>query len=936
MKLKKLAQLIALIGVAGSAVAQEVQQNTPMARVEVTGSSIKRVAKEGALPVQVITADTLQKQGITSAEQLMATISANGTGADNPTSGNNVFGTDADRVSGGASFASFRGLGPNSTLVLINGRRAPTHGKSGKAVDLNSIPMAAIARIEILKDGASAIYGTDAIGGVMNIILRSDYQGVEATAYTNVTEEGGGNIHRGSLIAGTGNLEDDGFNIMGTLSFTKNEKLSSKQRAFANGFQPWRGLSPDTTGTPYANQLTGKDSALSGKEPVLAWNPKTQKWEPDYSFLYGNDGVHYLQANPLSFQGKCDSVEGMSQYQTALWKDVTSPQRSTYSCTYDYGADYIMQSPSEQTNLLLRGSYKLAQDHTMFVEAIGSRSEVISILTPAQISTSFANKNAYPVGGQYYQDLSAYIPNFDNTKPILYKWRANPLGNRTQENTTDSARLLVGFEGMVRNWDYKLGLSRAQSTTHTDLLDGYAYTDAFYQVLGSGIVNPWSVDGSQTQAAMDAIEATKYRGAFQTGKTTMTQLDGTISGELFDLLAGKLAMAAGFDFRRESYMYSQDVAAEPILLSPGNDNMPKASRDVKALFAEFIVPVTKDLEVQLAVRRDDYSVIGATTNPKIAFRYQPTNWLLLRGSANKGFLAPSFTQLYTGLLRQELASGIEDKVGCAANPTDLRFCAPERFDYVSGGNENLRPETSKQGTLGIVVEPFKGFSASLDWWAINIKDRILKRSATDVLKNPTVYAANIIRNSEGLIEFVDARWFNASGAKTRGIDLGLRGDGKFGDGYKWSATLDGTWTDSYKFAEVDGQPYKEYVGQFFTRDLYLRWKHAATLSVSRGDWNVLLSNNFASGYKDQLPNGGKGALPAGFDPDVSSYTRFGLSTTYTGFKNTTLTVGVQNLFDRDPPFTAHNVDDVVGAGWDPRVADPRGRAFTFNVKYKFF
>jgi len=918
VKLKKLAQLIALIGVAGPAVAQEVQQNAPMARVEVTGSSIKRVAKEGALPVQVITADTLQKQGITSAEQLMATISANGTGTDNPTSGNNVFGADADRVSGGASFASFRGLGPNATLVLINGRRAPTHGKSGKAVDLNSIPMAAIARIEILKDGASAIYGTDAIGGVMNIILRSDYQGAGVSAYTNVTEEGGGNIHRGSLIAGTGDLEADGFNVMTTLSFTKNEKLSSKQRDFANGFQPWRGLSPDTTGTPYANQLTGAGTALGT------------------GFQRPGDPNTYLQANPLSFDGKCDTVEGMSQYQTALWKDVTSPLRSTYSCAYDYGGDYIMQSPSEQANLLLRGTYKLAPDHTMFVEAIGSRSEVISILTPAQISTSLANKNAYPVGGQYYQDLSAYIPTYNPNLPIIYKWRANPLGNRTQENTTTSGRLLVGFEGMIRNWDYKLGLSKAQSTTHMDLLDGYAYTDAFYKVLGSGIVNPWSRDGSQTQAAMDAIEATKYYGAFQTGKTTMTQVDGTISGELFDLPAGKLAMAAGFDFRRESYMYSQDVAAEPILLSPGNDNLPKATRNVKALFAEFIVPVTKDLELQLAVRRDDYSVIGATTNPKVAFRYQPTSWLLLRGSANKGFLAPSFTQLYTGLLRQELASGVTDTVGCAANPGDPRFCAPERFDYVSGGNESLKPETSKQGTLGIVVEPFKGFSASLDWWAINIKDRILKRSASDVLKNPTVYAANIYRNNDGLIEFVDARWFNASGAKTRGIDLGLRGDGKFGDGYKWSATLDGTWTGSYQFAEVDGQPYKEYVGEFFTRDLYLRWKHSATLSVSRGDWNVLLSNNFASGYKDQLPNGGKGALPAGFDPDVSSYTRFGLSTTYSGFKNTKLTVGVQNLFDRDPPFTAHNVDDVVGAGWDPRVADPRGRAFTFNVQYKFF
>jgi iron complex outermembrane receptor protein len=918
VKLKKLAHLIALIGVVSPAVAQEQQQATPMARVEITGSSIKRVAKEGALPVQIISADTLQKQGITSAEQLMATISANGTGADNPTSGNNVFGADADRVSGGASFASFRGLGPNSTLVLINGRRAPTHGKSGKAVDLNSIPMAAISRIEILKDGASAIYGTDAIGGVMNIILRTDYQGAEASAYTNVTEAGGGNIHRGSLIVGHGDLDNDGFNVMATASFTKNEKLESRQRAFANGFQPARGLSPDTTGTPYANQLTGANTALGT------------------GFKVPGDANTYLQANPLSFQGKCDTVEGMSQYQTALWKDVTSPLRSTYSCAYDYGGDYVMQSPSEQTNLLLRGTYKLAPDHKMFVEAIGSRSQVISILTPAQISTSLSNGNFYPVGGPYYQDLSSIIPSFDRTKPIIYKWRANPLGNRTQENTTESGRLLVGMEGTLRNWDYKVGLSKAQSTSHMELLDGYAYTTDFYRVLGSGIVNPWSVDGKQTQAAMDAIEATKYRGAFQTGKTTMTQLDGTVSGELFDLPAGKLAMAAGFDFRRESYLYTQDVAAEPILLSPGNANLPKATRDVKALFAEFIVPVTKDLELQLAVRRDDYSVIGATTNPKVAFRYQPASWLLFRGSANKGFLAPSFTQLYTGALPQEMSSGVVDTVGCAAHPNDPRFCAPDRFDYLSGGNQNLKPETSKQGTLGVVVEPFKGFSASIDWWAINMRDRILNRTPTIVLQNPEALAENIIRNPDGTIQYIQAGWINAAGAKTRGIDLGLRGDGKFEGGWKWSATLDGTWTDSFKFAEIEGQPYKEYVGLFFTRDLYLKWKHSATFSVTKGDWNVLVSNNFASGYKDQLPNAGKGTPPAGFDPDVSSYTRFGLATTYKGFKNTSITFGVQNLFDRDPPFTAHNVDDVVGAGWDPRVADPRGRAYTLNLSYKFF
>jgi iron complex outermembrane recepter protein len=920
VKLKKLAHLIALIGVAGPALAQTSADKAEgqVQRVEITGSSIKRVAKEGALPVQVISFDQLQKQGITSADQLMQMISANGTGADNTTSGNNVFGADADRVSAGASFASFRGLGPNSTLVLINGRRAPTHGKSGKAVDLNSIPMAAISRIEILKDGASAIYGTDAIGGVMNIILKSDYQGLEASGYTNVTEAGGGNIHRASLLAGKGDLNADGYNIMGTLSFTKNEKLDSHQRGFANGFQPARGLSPDTFGTPFANQGGGTGSAL-GTGFQMPGDPNT-----------------YLQAGLLSLQNKCDSYPGMSQYQADLWSNVISPLRSKYSCAYDYGADYVMQSPSKQSNFLVRGTYKLSPDHKVFAEAIGSRSEVISILTPVQVSTSITAGNAYPVGGQYYQDLSPYIPTFDKTKPIFYKWRATPLGNRTQENTTQSGRLLVGAEGTISKWDYRAGLSRAVSTTKMDLLDGYAFTKDFYKVLGTGIVNPWAMPGQgQTPEAMNALNATKYVGSFQTGRTTTDQLDGNMSGEIFQLPAGPLAVAAGFDLRRESYMYHQDVAAENILLAPGNNNLDQTYRYVRAFYTEFIVPVTKDLELQLAVRRDKYSQIGSTTNPKIAFRYQPTNWLLFRGSANKGFLAPSFTQLYSGSLRQELASGLVDIVGCQQHPGDPRFCAPERFDYRSGGNPELRPETSKQGTLGFVVEPIKGFSASVDYWAINMKDRILNRTATIVLNNPVALAGNIIRNpTDGTIEYVQAGWINVAGAKTRGADIGLRGDGKFGSGYKWSATLDGTWTQSYKFAEID--TYQEYVGNFYTRDLYLRWKHSATFSVSRGDWNVLLSNRFSSGYKDQVPNAGKGTPPPGFKPEVSSYTTFGLATTYSGIKNTTITFGIQNLFDRDPPFTAHNVDDVVGAGWDPRVADPRGRAYTFNVKYQFF
>ncbi|QGZ40283.1 iron complex outermembrane receptor protein [Pseudoduganella flava] len=918
MKVKQLAHMIALIGVVGPAVAQQADQ--PMQRVEITGSSIKRVAKEGALPVQTITSDAIQKAGVTNAEALLRLISANGTGADNMTSGNNVFGADADRTSGGASFASLRGLGPNATLVLLNGRRLGNNGGSGKAVDLNSIPLAAIARVEILKDGASAIYGTDAIGGVVNFILKTDYQGLEASTTLNGTEAGGGMERRYSVVGGYGDLETNGWNVMASVTREVNDKLASSQRDFANGYQPARGLSPDTTGTPYANILTGAGTALGT------------------GFKMPGDSTTYLQAGLLSLQGKCDSIPGMSQYASELWTNVTPITRTRYSCAYDYGGDYVMSFPVERTTGVSRGTFKINADHRVFVELLGSRTKTTAELTPLQISTSLANGNAYPVNGPYYQDLSPYIASYDKTKPIIYKWRAAPFGNRTQDITLDNYRALVALEGtLAGKYDYKLGLSKSGSKARMDLVDGYGWTDKIYAALGSGIINPWVGPGqSQTQQATDLIASTKYMGAFQHGRTTMTQLDGSISGEVLQLPAGALSLAAGFDLRRETYGFAQDVDATKILLAPGNANLAEATRYVRAVYAEALVPVLKDLEVQLAIRRDNYSLVGATTNPKVAFRYQPKEWLLFRGSASKGFLAPSFAQLYAGRLSQELPNGVIDQEGCAAHPGNPDFCAIPRLDYNTGGNPNLRPETSKQGTLGVVIEPFKNFSASLDWWAINIKDRILNRTPQIVLQNWQYLQQYIIRDpNTQVIDHVEAGWINAAGLKTRGVDVGLRYDNAY-QGYKYTAVLDGTYMDSFKFAEFEGQPYKEQVSQFNTRDVYLRWKHTASLTVARGNWSALLLQRYASGYNDQVPNGGKGTPPAGFDPRVHHYTKYDLSATYTGFRNTTITVGIQNLFDEDPPFTAHNVDEVVGAGWDPRVADPRGRALSFTLKYKFF
>src|SRR5690606_2318187 len=220
-------------------------------RLTATGSRINRIEVEQALPITTVTREEIDQQGITSAEQLLMVLNVAGNGSDNLVSNSGIVHED-QRGNNGVSGANLRGQGADATLVLLNGRRVATHGLKGRAVDLNAIPFAAIERVEVLRDGASAVYGTDAIGGVINFITRRDFQGAQVTGFVDVTEAGGGNIHRGSILFGHGDLDGDGWNAFGTLSVKRNTILRGDDRDFSNAFQPDRGLSPDTRGTPFA------------------------------------------------------------------------------------------------------------------------------------------------------------------------------------------------------------------------------------------------------------------------------------------------------------------------------------------------------------------------------------------------------------------------------------------------------------------------------------------------------------------------------------------------------------------------------------------------------------------------------------------------------------------------------------------------------------
>jgi iron complex outermembrane receptor protein len=193
-----------------------------------------------------------------------------------------------------------------------------------------------------------------------------------------------------------------------------------------------------------------------------------------------------------------------------------------------------------------------------------------------------------------------------------------------------------------------------------------------------------------------------------------------------------------------------------------------------------------------------------------------------------------------------------------------------------------------------------------------------------------------VRGSDGRLDgpggFIRAGFVNADGDITRGVDVSVEFNGRLGEG-RWIAGVNGTYLDTHRARIFATDPFTEQVGRWNSRDLFVRWKHMLQFTYIQGPWSGTINNQYTSGYDDEVP---VGTVPAGFNPKVDSYSIFGVSGTYTGFKNLSLTAGIKNLFDSDPPFTAHNLDFAAGAGWDPRVADPRGRSYTLRASYKFF
>jgi iron complex outermembrane receptor protein len=877
-----------LAWVASTAAAAQADESDRSAdlRVEVTGSHIPRAPGAAPLPLQIITAEEIRRAGWTTTAELMANVPASFNGR------NDQLAVNGGDVAGSAS-ANLRGLGDGNTLVLLNGRRLSNYAYLSGSVDLGGIPLAALERVEILKDGASSIYGSDAVAGVVNFITRRDYAGVEIAANVGIPQHGGAEHYQVTGTAGGGDLAQDGFNAFVTVDWQRDESLRAIERPFSRtGFLPEQGI--------FALVLTAFPANIVARGRFA--NPRLESGcAPPASIPYR--GPYFVLG------------------------DIAA-------CLYDVAAFGDSVPASERLSVVSRATWQYGPEHALFAEYVYAQRELDIRTAPTPVNRRIGGSGLiarYPRNGPYYPADFAASLGLGGNLDLIY--RTVELGPRVLEIDTRSSRLLVGGEGRVGGFDYSAAYNVSRNSASETFVSGYVYGSKLVDALGTGLVNPWGASGPDGLALLRSSLAT---GRVRTATGTLQQLDLRIAGETARLAAGPLTAAFGVEGRREdlddrpSDIYdSGDVVGFPASVDPQ-----QSRREVMALFAEANVPLASTLEAQVSVRLDHYSDFGSTTNPKVALRWQPAKALVLRGAWGTGFRAPTLPDLGTPVRAVVgVNPSLRDPLRCPVTqaPED---CGLGTLTFLSGGNVDLAPERSTQWTAGVIVEPFARASLTLDYWSIRKRNVIAALFPEFVYEHFDVYgASNIVRGNvdpaypalPGPIERVIGWNQNVGNNATSGVDLGLRASSAATAAGRFMLVLDGTfiidWTE-----HLNGVAERSVEGRYLFGPVP-RWRHYLQVAWAQREWESTLGQRYQSGYVDAEP------AASGDTRRVGSYSLVDLQVSFKGMRSTVVDLGVRNLFDRAPPFT--NAANNSQIGYDPTYADPRGRTFYARVSHAF-
>ncbi|MEQ4576426.1 MAG: TonB-dependent receptor, partial [Gammaproteobacteria bacterium] len=688
--------------------AQDSAGGKTLATVTVTGSNIKRSDSEGPNPVQVIERQQLERSGKQTVADALRSISANTGNATNETTNNGW--------ASGSAGIGLRGLSQKNTLVLLNGRRLanygfPANGLGDTFVNLNALPLAAVERIEVLKDGASAVYGSDAVAGVVNIITRQDFQGAELGVSGGTSDEGGLDTQRARFVGGIGDLERDGYNVLFSFDAYNRDRLDQDQRSLTR-------------------------SGIYSDRPGGRWNGWSAKGA---RYLINGASVPMLDAN-----GHCP--EG-----TVLTASAPIDGLAGDTCAFNQ-APYTTLIPStKRYQAYANGTFRLGDDVEAFGEALYSRIKGVSIFGSSPYFTLEGGRFALDADTGLAEPVSNLLPASSPYNPygvaVPIEYTFFDLGQSLKINYSQSYRFLGGLRGRGERWDWEVAAFTARSDEDERVAAGFANRWALADALAGGSYDLFD-PAATPRSVIDAINLSTLRPA----RSSLSGVDAKISGSLFELPAGRVGFAAGAEWRREEL-----VSRNPWQIDAGLQIRPAIAevdgdRKVSALYAEFNVPLLPSLELQLAGRGDHYSDFGNAFSPKASLRWQPFDALLVRAAASRGFRAPSLS---------ENSASTNISYGTVVDPHDPDVPGSRQSPtFFTVGNTDLDPERTRSYNFGIVLSPWADTSLSVDWYKIELDNLIGTGNTTTIVQGND--PNDVIRDTRGKLVAVYNRYQNLS------------------------------------------------------------------------------------------------------------------------------------------------------------------------------
>ncbi|MGK5053889.1 TonB-dependent receptor [Janthinobacterium sp. RB2P8] len=875
-------------------------------KVEITGSSIKRIAVEGALPVQRLTQEAIAKSGATSVADLIQALPA--------MQGFTIGAVAAGSNSGGNTSASLHGIGETYTLVLLNGRRIAPQG-SGTTVNLNAIPMSAVERVEVLTDGASALYGSDAIAGVVNFILKKNQQGATLEATYGGPEDKGGNAWNTSVTYGFGDLDEDRFNVLVSYRHDEQSKLRATDRTFADSSY----LKFARGGKNYIWDRTSTSAAPAGA--TVAYKTKDSV---STAFT-----PYYLQNNKTCPDGF----------------DLTTS--NARACGFDTGSTVEIVPQSKRDSLFTKGTYKLNDNLNAFAEVAYSRFDLTARIAANPIPISIAKDSAL-----YNTYVSPYLTPAQraDVKSVTANYRTTDFGLRASNTITETKHMVLGVEGELGAWNFESGLTWSQNSIDERYTSGYATNQGFKDILANPDFNPFAT--TQKPSVQSQIAGAQFIGSIRTASTTMRGIDTHGSRELFSLPGGKASLGIGGDYR--TYRYEQSPDSNGTSKDIYNFNTSPAydlSRDTYGAFVELLAPLTKSFEMTVGGRYDAVKAIDDKLNSKtvgkkdsantykVSARWQPVQTVLIRGSYGTGFKAPSMLDLAQPLVT---AGFTAKKFDCPYPGTALCRAEATQYNAMSEGNPELQSEKSKQFTLGFRVEPSAAFSFGADLWDVKLRNAVSEITEAQAFADPVKYATSFtqyIEPSTGNPYYAFKKLSVNIGKKEyRGIDWDLSANHKFDFG-KLTAQLSGTHMLHANYTKAGSNNVFTSNMDFFgdTNEVTFRNLMKLTTTLDTGRLSNTVTVNYRNGYTDAAATVYDVAAAKevkDFRLQVPSYTTFDWQARFAFDKQTTIRAGIKNLFDRAPPLSLRSSSGHQ-VGFDPRYADPMMRSFYITGNYKF-